>query len=329
VLGVVLTVAFLFQGLYIFSIGFLVFTMYTPEQCKKFNTFILIACLFLLTVFTTLFIDIGLGGISIRNLVIATVARILANQIETLESFLSSYYCRGVSRKTASSLIKRSYTLTITCLACFIIVGFIVRPGGTLLQIPERDINLEEIFGETTSIEMDEIFELIDDFEDDVEDLPMQHTVGGGENQTNKVHLDINLIDIVIIVAAVGVIGLIIWISIKQYNPESRFEDYDEIIEESPADFKKLSKKRKRTFNLGVNYTIRRLFKRKVREHIIAKNIFTQKSDTPKKLTEAINEWENIEPLKNLYQKARYSGEDVKRIELNSYYNERKKMHNN
>ena len=206
--------------------------------------------------------------------------------------------------------------LTIACLICFIAVGFIAQPGESLLSIPEIRIDYDQD---------DFSFLIMDDDEFEYEDEEMALIFGETgidqtEDQLEREEREEEPSDTFsIVLAAVATIILFIAVLLirKSHRPENQFEDYDDVMEEAPAILDGISKKRKRKFNFGVNYTIRRLFKRKVREYIITKGIYTQKSDTPKKLSETIGEWEDIRVLEQLYHKARYSGENVKRTELN------------
>jgi len=311
--GFILPIVLVFFGMYVSAITILIFTVYKPEQYRTVSSVVLIACLFLITIITTLFIDPVLGNICIRLLVIATVAKILARQIQSLDRFLNSYHCRGVSRKTASSLLKRSYMLTITSLACFIAVGFIAHTDETLIPIPEFFIHrVEETYedpGSTPLVEDEDPDVIIEETEESQTVLQLEP-----ETETKQP----NMIYPVVITAAALFTLFIIMLFIRNYRPETQFEDYEDIIEEAPVTFEKMSKKKERIFNFGTNYTVRRLFKRKVKEYMAAKGLLAQKSDTPKKLAKTISEWEDIGALELLYHKARYSGENVKRVELNT-----------
>jgi len=308
----VLAAIFIFLGMYASAITILIFTAYKTEQYRTISSIVLIACLFLVTAIATLFINPALGVICARNLIIATVAKILARQIQTLDRFLNSYHCRGVSRKTASSLIKRSYLLTITSLACFIAVGFIARPGGTTIPIPDFTIQRFEDAHEnvdSATLMEDEDVEIL------IEETEETQTILQPEPEAD--HREPNIL-YAIIFAVFAIFAIyIVMFYIKYYRPETQFEDYDDVVEEAPAILEKMSKRREKFFNFGINHTIRRLFKRKVKEYIATKGMSAQKSDTPKKLAETISEWEDIGALEQLYHKARYSGENVKRIELN------------
>jgi hypothetical protein len=310
--GIILAAVFTFSGDYISAITMIIFTVYKPEQYRAVSSIVLIAFMFLITIITTLFIDPALGIICIRALMIATIAKVLSKQIQTLDRFLGSYYCRGISRKTASSIIKRSYMLTITSLVFFIIVGFMVQPGETTIPIPDIFVQRVEDNRENTNsvpVVADEDANILSEEAEEIQAILMLEPEVESEQQ-NVLYL------VILVVVAVLTLFFAILL-IKSPRPESQFEDYDDIIEEAALSLEKTSKKRGRLFNVGVNFTIRRLFKRKVSEYVVRKDMRTQKSDTPKKLAGKIREWEDIEALEQLYQKARYSGKNVTRIELN------------
>jgi len=244
--------------------------------------------------------------------VIATIAKILTKQMQTLDGFLGSYYCRGISQKMVSSILKRSYILTIASMTCFIVISFIVQPGETTIPIPDIFVpRVEDNRENTDSAPMitDEDPDILNEEAEETQTLvPLEPEVES--EQQNVLYI------VILVVAAIIALSFAILL-IKNHRPESQFEDYDDIIEEAALNLEKTSKKRERLFILGINYTIRRLFKRKVREYVVTKDMRTQRSDTPKKLAEKIGTWENIETLEQLYQKARYSGKNVTRIELN------------
>jgi hypothetical protein len=280
----------------------------------------LIVCLSIVTIIATIFFDPALAGICVRNLVIATVAIILARQIQTLDAFLYSHHCRGISKKTASSLIKRSYMLTITSLACFIALGFIVQPGEALSRAGERIILIPEF----TRRKSEEVHDYI--IPDLIPEDDDREVLIGEEGEEHAILQDdepvtsdeeISVIFWLSAAAAAIVALFIMMVLIKYRRLENQFEDYDDVTEEAPANLEKMSKKQGTIFNFGINHTIRRLFRRKVKEYMVTKGMYTQKSDTPKKLAETIGEWEDIGVLEQLYHKARYSGENVKRDELN------------
>jgi len=310
-LGFILTIIFMFTGMYATAVTLFIFLIYRPEQIRTVGSIIMIAVLFILTVIASIFVDPEIGNICIRNLVIAVVAKILAKQAQTLDRFLGSYYCRGVSQKTASSIIKRSYLLTIACLAGFIAVGFLARSNEEVVPVPDLIIQRVETA-------YDQMFDALDLRDPEEREEPVIDVAGyvplrdppRADNQPGMVYLLVAAI-------AITVVALFVLLHNKWYINDNRFEDYDDIIEETAVTPEKSLKKSRHLLNLGMNYTIRRLFKRKVKEYITTKSMYTQKSDTPKKLAEKISEWEDIDPLKTLYQKARYSGEQVKRNELN------------
>jgi len=304
--------AFLIFGMLEIFFAILCFILNKPESYNKFHAGLMIFCLFCLTAVITLFIDPGLGYICIRNLVVAVVAAILANQVQTLDRFLNSYYCRGVSRKTVSMLIKWSYMYTIICLAGIVIIGFMVRPQGEAIPIQwEYAVSPDEFFASMEDgNDLDEM-EIDGDIFIEPEEEYTQQPLPPEQRYEPR------LVSTLIVVAAVLILFLFILLLYKYYHRiENRFEDFDEIMEEIPGGDGDRPGVRRRIMSFGVNHTVRRLFKRKVREYIRGKGLYTKKSDTPEVLSGAIGEWEDIGPLKQLYHKARYSGEHVKRAEL-------------
>jgi len=319
-IGFVLTVVFMVFGMYVSAFAVLIFSMYRPEQCGTVSSIILLVVLFILTAITSLFIDPGLGIICIRNLVTATVAKISAKQVQNLDRFLNSYYCRGVSRKTVSSLIKKSYLITGTCLICFIIVSFIIQPGGVIIPVPDLVIQrVENAFDSVgDALVMGDEGETGELDADNPPDEPMPILLTPEEGNQPSV-----LYSLIIALAVIFIITVVLLLN-KLYRPDSQFEDYDDVTEETDEYIEIMPEKRSRMFNFGTNHTIRRMFKRKVKEYVTLKSIYTQKSDTPKNLAGKINEWEDIGALNELYHKARYSGYQVQRAELSVLNNGRK-----
>jgi len=210
--------------------------------------------------------------------------------------------------------------LTVPYLVCLIIAGFIVRPyGGEELMTPPEFTPYNEDFSVIPEIFLIPIGFNVSEVEvtDEVPLVPP-----GMEAEENEPH-----IKPVLLIAAIVVFLVVIALLIDKFysRNDHQFEDYEETIEEVSASPFERQIKRKKLFNFGINYTIRRLFKRKVKEYMVTKGMYTQKSDTPKKLADTIKTWEDVNTLEQLYQKARYSGEAVERTELNMLYADRKK----
>jgi len=127
---------------------------------------------------------------------------------------------------------------------------------------------------------------------------------------------------LIVLLAALIVIFMIYSI---QKRAARQFEDFDEDITEENADLTGLSAvKRKTRLKMGADRTIRRLFRSKVREHMSSNGLLPHRYDTPEVLSGEISHWEDVEMLKLLYHKARYSRAGVSRAELNDYYARRK-----
>jgi len=309
----ILAVVSIFFGLYEISAALMLFSLYRPDQYSSRFSLLLLFCLLVITVVVLVFIDSSLSYIMVRNVAIAAAATILARQIQTIDRFLGSYYCRGVSHKMALSVMKRTVLFAVVCMIGFVALSFFIRPHESeVIHVP----NIFELFQEAFFPEHEEVSrEEDDEFEGEYHERPNLNSAPPMfERETNELRM-IDLVLIISVIVFLCIAALLLDKLARQPNPQ--FDDYDEEIEETSIASGKESDKRKRTINLGINYTIRRMFKRKVKEYVTKKGFQTQKSDTPKKLAETISEWENIEALQNLYHKARYSNEKIKRSELN------------
>ena len=321
VICTIIAILFLLDRMAGMTFAFLGFSMYRPEEYYRGSNIALISIIFIFMVITTLFIDASYIFIFIRNLVISTVAIVMARQEQTLDRFLVSYYCRGVSRKTLSMVIKRCFIFTVACLVLIVALGFMVHPQGSIVQFNSnnRTEGTGWDSGMTSGTDNPDSMEL------DGEDVEQGDVIGGSimdetpnlseEEKENFLNAFLTMLGVItVILVAVVVLLLMLY---KNSNKEDYdFNDDDDIYEETPIIHEKSSKKRRRLPNPGVNYTIRKLFKKKVKEYIITKDFHPQKSDTPKMLANTISEWENITTLETLYQKARYSGEQLKRTDL-------------
>ena len=69
---------FVIFGMYVLAVITLIFTAYRPDERRTSGSIALIVCLSIVTIVATMFFDPTLAGICVRNLVIATVAIILA-----------------------------------------------------------------------------------------------------------------------------------------------------------------------------------------------------------------------------------------------------------
>jgi len=296
--------------------------LYRPVSYTGSASMIWVACLLILT-FLFEFAQPSLSYICARNVLLAAVFTILARQIQELDWFLGSHYSSQVSRKTASSIIKRSYRLTLTGLAVIIVVGFFVT----------RPVNSE-------SGVRDSVADTIGDFADFIHPQPSDpppeeadptaipddiESVQEFSDLDNLAFLmrDIAFVIMYILTALLS-LGLVFFLLYSLHRREAnRFDDFDEVLEEEPAAPGPRAGKRRGLVILGPNQTVRKLFKSRVRKHMELNGLYPKKSDTPKKLAAVISEWEDIEALHLLYSKARYSGQNVTRSELNALYTQR------
>ena len=301
------------QSLAIMAIGAAVnrSTAYTPMV-----NFLWIACLGVSTLIVE-FIDPALSRICIRNVLAASVATLLTRQMQTLDRFFNSHYCWGISRKTAVATIRRVYKLTVLSLGLIALAGFLAASTGS----PEAGMR-ETVPG------------LVGDFVDFagpvLQDLGMRAPPPEAPEgalpplDMGEMVSTVQSISHIVMYAVMGVM-LAVLVSFLIYSVQKRaafqFEDYDEVVEEGDALVSGSSGHgSKMRLKLGPSRTIRRLFRLKVREHMNESGLYPHRSDTPEELSKTIAQWEDVEPLKELYHKARYSGAGVSRDELNDYY---------
>jgi len=261
------------------------------------------------------FINPSLQYVFLRNVVMSAVCLVIAGQQHWLVKFLCSHYCRQVSRKTASAVIRRSYFMVTVCLFGFVAAGFLVQPAEPWLHDPIPTDQVIASDGERGS---------------GVEDLPDVELVidrevvaERGANERFEVREDLLMIIAYVVVTLL--FGYLIFTVVKNLHrraPVVHFDDFDEVETQEAADIVPRFKKRRRLLSFGVNYTVRRLFRLKVQEYMAGNLLLPGKGDTPAKLAEEICQWEDVGTLKRLYHKARYSGENVQRTELSKYYQE-------
>ena len=294
--------------------------IYRPVTYTPMINFLWIGCL-CVSMLAVEFIDPSLSHICLRNILAASVATLLTRQMQTLDRFLSSYYCWGISRKTAIAMVRRVYKLTVLSLGIIAIAGFLAArtdsPGsGTRETIPELAGDFADFVG-TILVDLGVAAPPDDVPEGAPPPLEMEEMVSLAQTITFIV---------MYVVLGVSLVLLVIFLI---YNIQKRaalqFEDFDEDIEEGDALQEGLSEHRRKTrLKLGPNRTIRRLFRLKVLEHMNESGLYPLRSDTPDELSEKIAQWEDVDSLKNLYHKARYSATSVSKAELNEYYAQRK-----
>ena len=291
--------------------------VHRSEAYSDTESAVWIICLCVSTILAEM-IDPSLNYICARNVLITAIVLMLARQVQTLDKFLESEHCRQVSRKTAVSLIRRSYRLTISFLSCILVLGLaITRPPANKLpakEYPGMDMGFQEAKPTVPELEEDAVLtEIPKELIPQPDDSPDNDALPGV--------LDGAIYNIIYGAGALLSVYLIIYLLYTmQKRVALRFDDYDEVVDESFADMEIQVKKRRIRVNYGVNYTVRRLFRSKVREYMRDGELVPLISDTPGKLAETISRWEDVETLKRTYHKARYSGEKVTRSEVNALY---------
>jgi len=317
-IGIIAGVAFFFLNFQNHAIMSFCIALYRP---KSFSGTLCAMWIFFLCATTVL---AGLYApqvihICIRCVLLAAVATLLSRQIQTLDRFLSSYYCWDISSKTAASLVKRVYKLTAVCFSVIIIAGFLLaRPGipgfPTNSGYTESSGSEDKVDNEKQEPDSEWIGErpvIIDQ----PASKPPEVDKSDPETDTITTILWYSM-------TAVSVVLIVMFIRSRIRRPAAYyFEDFEEELEEEQADLSGFSaKKRKARLKLGVNRTVRRLFRTKVREYIRRNELLALRSDTPGELVEKIAVWEDLGSLKHLYHRARYSEENISRNELNALY---------
>ena len=290
---------------------------YRSEAFSGRVNIVWIGCLCVSTVAVG-FIDPSLAHICVRNVLAAAVATLLTRQMQTLSRFLSSHYCWGISRKTASAMIKRVYKMTAACLgAIIVVVLFAAQPreqAAGLVYSAEESARYGEFAAHVETVK--EEAEVIYAFRDIL--------MGAGLSEDNILPEGVvvaALVFMYVVIVLMVALLIVFMIYSIQKRAAHRFEDFDEDITEEDADLAGVSsEKRKTRLKMGADRTVRRLFRLKVREHMSSNGLFPHRYDTPEVLAGEISRWEDVDMLKRLYHKARYSSAGVSREELNDYY---------
>jgi len=208
--------------------------------------------------------------------------------------------------------------LSIACLAGFIAVSFFLQPTNTVgFDDSSRTITEQiRLYPTRQNEEPKEQEEIEDDITDD-------------EVKEEREMIDETFGNVILYIAyavAAIVIMLLSYFlmrNLRGRGPGPQLEDYVEDLTVEPVEAGLRKKKKAKLFDFSANQTIRRLFRQKVQEFMHNNALFPLKKDTPAKLADTIKQWEEVDELRDLYHKARYSGEDVKRSELNEYYAKR------
>jgi len=294
---------------------------------SRIGSVVIIAIMLIMSAISILYFNPDFSYIYIRTIIVATVATILAKQLDATESFLHSSYCRRVSSKVVSSVFRRGYITTITIFMIIIIVAFVVQPQSTdpyleLADFSEEIESFEDFLAQSPFIREappeEEVYEYILEFYEGSDDLDL--TGAGGFSLE---------LDILMIASLLGLILIVICITVlSRYSQPAKqqFDDFDEDDEETAFVSEKKRRNRRIGSVFGMNYTVRRMFKRKVKEYTKDERVLLHKSDTPKKIAVNVGEWEDISPLQQLYHKARYSGENVTRVELKELTTKKKEI---
>jgi len=304
-------VALVLLGQHMLAI-FVASAIYRPARYTSMYNVIFV-CIILITL---QFADIMHSNTLILCLLIQVMCIFFAKQMDSLEFFLGSHYCRQISKKTAMSVIKRSYKFSALCLAGIAIIGLVLI---STFDVEHIELTLEPEYVEEIITTLEELLT----YEPLPEPAPVEDVIievenvgtGSGQPPLTIPHND-GVFARVIIIATLAALLIILAILGNQRRRVDQFEDYEEDEFEDSTQQDKQSGKRKRHFLFGPNFTVRRLFKKKVRKYGKA-GILPRKSDTPKHLANKIEKHENIENLLNLYHKARYSGQQVTRSEIN------------
>jgi hypothetical protein len=321
---VLLCAVFAFLQMPALAVTAALIVFYRSAVYNGFYDAVWIACMLAAAAVIEYAVDPAFVYIGIRCVLMAAIFSVLGRQMQTLNRFLGSYYCRTTSRRTAKAAVIRSYMLTLLGLAAVITAGFVIRPSEPIISLSNIPDNraetvmeiVHEWFGqERADYPGAESAEL--------EPVIPREVIPPQEHEPTRAPLIPAIIASVIAAAflVLVVIGFI------HRRSETAFDDYDEDEEVNAAVIGTKPKKRAGLFKFGANNAVRKMFRLKVRENIIAERLKPRKSDTPQDLAYIISEWEDIGALRRLYHKARYSGETVKRAELGLLQTEMKKKY--
>ncbi|MCL2220738.1 MAG: hypothetical protein FWB92_00220 [Oscillospiraceae bacterium] len=214
------------------------------------------------------------------------------------------------------SVIKRSYKFSALCLSGIFIVGFILISTFDVehIELPVESEIVEEFIAtleEMLTPEQSQEWTLM-------EEVLIEEEDAGNDSDLPPLPIpNVDMIAMVIVIALLVALLVFLIIFSDKRSKADQFADYDENEFEDSALQDKQSGKRKMSFLFGPNFTVRRLFKKKVRRYGKV-GILPRKFDTPKHLAHKIDEHENIDNLLNLYHKARYSDEQITRSEVNT-----------
>jgi len=217
-----------------------------------------------------------------------------------------------------SRIIKRIYILSAVCLAFIVVLGiFIARPIEAGPSFAENTADVVVGYTDFVRLYTNEPNHQEEELPPLMLEEPEIVSQPGVEDIFSKIK---NILDTMAHVAmyiltalCVLFLGFFILNSFHRRSSLS-FEDFDDVVQEDDAEPPAM--KRSKRLRLGVNKTVRRLFRAKVRDYMVIEEFRIRKSDTPERIAESIGKWEDVGQLKALYHKARYSGGSVSRSEL-------------
>jgi tetrahydromethanopterin S-methyltransferase subunit G len=236
------------------------------------------------------------------------ISFIICGLTDRLSIFLYSNYCRESSKKTIANIMARHYSFTVPLLLLIAVICFaamlpkypeeikknIDRPTAPVPQFAELEGYVD--------------FELLET-EIEPEEEQSVETLEWAEHFLKVM----KIIGQVIGFLFAGVLIFWLFSSGDEKKIDLKFEDYPDDIEESPFEAEEQKMRNKNNLS-GLNWVVRRLFYIKVRMQ--RRWLLPKKSDTANILAEKIKKIEDISALNRLYHRARYSDEEIKRIEL-------------
>ena len=262
------------------------------------------------------FVEPHLLSVVLRNLALACVFDIICRQSIRSNSFFRSYYSKGITKNMVNTLVKRGYKLILPITLCLIILGGIaLMPSFPRPVMPDLDLNPNL---RNVDIRENRLWDFSFNFFDDTDfEGPDRQQRRGFDRVVSNIFYYAS-----VAVAVGAAIALLVFVFLLIYKRRKKkhtvFDDYDELVEVVDVKEDDKGKRiRSRFMVFGVNNAVRRVFIKKVREHVRQEKISKpKKSDTPKKLVTDIQKTESVDVLDSLYHKARYSEAEITRSEL-------------
>ena len=292
--------------------------IYRKETYDNFTTVFMISILFVLTALSPIANPAAEYRLALYIL-ITILLTILARYIDTLDFFFNSYFCREISQKTASSLYKRTCKHFLYCFTFFALIGFFLLTPVFTSQETER-IQRTERGAYAIQEAAERHIELFNpNIDQEHEEAPVELLITLDLVSIVQSMYAVSSVSMYIITAFTGFIVLLLvrLLLIRMYRSAiSRFDNYDDVIEESDVTKVTDIKKKKRKHYLEINQKVRRIFKKKVNKYIKKNIMIPQLNDTPAELADIMSKQENVDDLKRLYHKARYSDKTISKSEL-------------